>query len=129
MRWWSAQDWDGARAPWRWWPRLWKRLSQPAVFDADALFALPLAEAAGGQRVLTPHEGELEQLLGADALKPGRVAAVIALAKAAHCIALLKGPGTLVAQPDGALSQNSTGNPGASHRRRLGTSCLERSPL
>jgi hydroxyethylthiazole kinase-like uncharacterized protein yjeF len=90
---------------------LWKRLPQPSVFDADALFALPMTETAGGQRVLTPHEGELKHLLGADALKPGRVAAVSALAKAARCIALLKGPGTLVARPDGALSQNSTGNP------------------
>ena len=90
---------------------LWKRLSIPAVFDADALFALPLAEAAGAARVLTPHEGELKRLLGPQALNEGRVAAVLALARAGRCVALLKGPATLVALPDGAMTQNSSGNP------------------
>jgi hydroxyethylthiazole kinase-like uncharacterized protein yjeF len=90
---------------------LWERLAKTAVFDADALFALPLATACAGPRVLTPHEGELKQLLGPEALKDGRRAAVRTLAKAGHCVALLKGPATLVSQAEGPLSENSTGNP------------------
>ena len=48
---------------------LWKALPMPAVFDADALWAIShlppsaLADHAG-PRVLTPHAGELQRLLG-----------------------------------------------------------------
>lgn len=90
--------------------QLWEYLPQATVFDADALFALPLAKPSAGPRVLTPHEGELEQMLGADALKDGRQAAARALAVAGHCVALLKGPASLVAGPEGAMTVNNTGN-------------------
>jgi len=90
---------------------LWDRLPMPAVFDADALFALRLGAAPGGERVLTPHEGELLRLLGPAALSQGRPAAARALAAAAAAVALLKGPSTLVARPDGSLSVNSEGGP------------------
>ena len=90
---------------------LWAQAALPALFDADALHALDLGQAPGGPRVLTPHEGELKALLGPSALDAGRPAAARALAKAAHAVALLKGPSTLVARPDGGLSINTTGNP------------------
>ena len=89
---------------------LWQRLPGPAVFDADALTALDLGGVPGGERVLTPHEGELKRLLGPDALNAGRVAAVRLLAQRSASTALLKGPATLVAMPDGRLSINTSGN-------------------
>lgn len=90
---------------------LWRRLPQPAVFDADALSALKAGEAAGGPRILTPHEGELKALLGEGALGDGRDAAAWALSELFNAVALLKGPGTLVAEPGGRLSVNQNGGP------------------
>jgi NAD(P)H-hydrate epimerase len=89
---------------------LWQRLPEPAVFDADALFQLDLGRPPAGERVLTPHEGELKRLSGSGALDAGRVAAVRSLAARSRGVALLKGPATLVAQPDGRLSVNTSGN-------------------
>lgn len=89
---------------------LWARLDKPAVFDADALHALALGAPCGGPRILTPHEGELKALLGKDALDRGRIAAARALVSASSAVVLLKGPGTLVAGLDGALTVNSGGS-------------------
>lgn len=89
---------------------LWRRLPMPAVFDADALASLDVDDAPGGERVLTPHEGELKGLQGPQALQAGRVAAVRALARRSGAVTLLKGPATLVAQPDGGLTVNGSGN-------------------
>jgi hydroxyethylthiazole kinase-like uncharacterized protein yjeF len=89
---------------------LWTRAALPALFDADALHALALAQAPGGPRVLTPHEGEFKALMGPLSLDQGRPAAARALASAASAVALLKGPATLVARPDGAWSINTTGS-------------------
>ena len=100
-----GRDW-GTQALVQW---LWEHLSQPAVFDADALVHLDFSKTPGGPRVLTPHEGELIKLLGADALAKGRPAAARKLAAASRSIALLKGNATLVASPDGTLSVNTTG--------------------
>lgn len=90
--------------------QLWQDLPQPCVFDADALAALDLAQAPGGPRVLTPHEGELKLILGPSSLDAGRPAAARTLAQRAHGVALLKGPGTLIALPDGTLSENPSGS-------------------
>jgi hydroxyethylthiazole kinase-like uncharacterized protein yjeF len=88
---------------------LWSGLPVPTVFDADGLHGLrPAAFAA--PRVLTPHEGELLGLMGPRGLDAGRPAAALALAEAFQSVALLKGPGTLVARPDGRVSVNSTGS-------------------
>jgi len=92
----------------------------PAVFDADALWALAtcsaLAEHAG-PRLLTPHAGEMLRLLGRE---PADVTAtdrgfleVEATRMAAEIggVILLKGSATLVT--DGHReSRNTTGNPG-----------------
>lgn len=90
---------------------LWRRVTLPMLVDADALHALDLAVMPGGERVLTPHEGELKAMQGPDALEQGRVAAVLALARRSHAVALLKGPGTLSAAPDGRLRINQSGGP------------------
>jgi NAD(P)H-hydrate epimerase len=89
---------------------LWRGAALPSLFDADALHALALGEKPAGPRVLTPHEGELKAMMGARALEGGRPAAVGALARAAEGVALLKGPATLVARPDGRLSINCGGS-------------------
>jgi NAD(P)H-hydrate epimerase len=91
--------------------QLWQKGSRPAVFDADALALLDLEQRPGGPRVLTPHEGELQAMLGLQALHEGRAAAARLLALKCHGVALLKGPGTLVARADGTLSVNSNGSP------------------
>jgi NAD(P)H-hydrate epimerase len=90
---------------------LWARLPRPAVFDADALHALSLGARPGAERILTPHEGEFIGLMGPGALEAGRVHGARSLAAAASAVALLKGPSTLVATPDGLLSVNVGGSP------------------
>ena len=52
--------------------------------------------------VLTPHDGEYARLTGADP-GPDRVAASRALASTSGAVALLKGPTTAVAHPDGRV--------------------------
>jgi NAD(P)H-hydrate epimerase len=101
---------------------LWRSLPQPAVFDADALFALAALDRAAlavhaGPRILTPHAGELLGLLGADpgspfaADRPLLEREAAALATAADVVVVLKGPGSLVV--DRAREcRNETGNPG-----------------
>jgi ADP-dependent NAD(P)H-hydrate dehydratase/NAD(P)H-hydrate epimerase len=90
---------------------LWGRLPQCALFDADALAALEPGIPTAGPRILTPHAGELKRLLGPQALEQGREPAVHALAKAYGAIALLKGPGTLVATPQGRCARCASGTP------------------
>jgi hydroxyethylthiazole kinase-like uncharacterized protein yjeF len=72
----------------------------PVVIDGDGLFALAGIAQRGAATVLTPHDGEYRQLTGA---LPGadRIAAVRSLAAAYGCVVLLKGPTTVVADPDG----------------------------
>lgn len=89
-----------------------------AVLDADALNAL----AAGKLKrlplpkntVLTPHPGEAARLLGSSVrqVQADRPAAAKALAETYGCVAVLKGSGTLIAQPDGTLWRCSVGNAG-----------------
>jgi NAD(P)H-hydrate epimerase len=79
----------------------------PTVIDGDGLYAI--ADDTGGAAVLrerraptvlTPHEGEFAHLTGAS---PGtdRLTDVRRLAAGAESVVLLKGPTTIVAEPDG----------------------------
>jgi NAD(P)H-hydrate epimerase len=99
---------------------LWRTVEGPAVFDADALWALAtcpsLAEHAG-PRLLTPHAGEMLRLLGRDpagaeaADRPFLEAEARTMAAGIGAVVLLKGAGTLVT--DGRReAHNPTGNPG-----------------
>ena len=87
------------------------------VLDADALNAL----AAGRLRnplpentILTPHPGEAARLLGCTVadVQADREQAVLRLAETYHCVAVLKGSGTLIAAPGGELLHNAAGNAG-----------------
>ena len=98
-------------------------LQSPArrlVLDADALNVLAgrmelLRRAATETSVIiTPHPGEAARLLGVTgaAIQSNRVQAAQQLAARSGAIVVLKGAGTLVATPEGAVHVNLTGNPG-----------------
>ena len=90
----------------------------PIVVDADALNALaadPDALHARARRglplaILTPHAGEYARLAGAP-VGADRVAAARELAARLDAIVLLKGPGTVIAAPDGRAVVNRTDSP------------------
>jgi len=74
----------------------------PLVLDADGLNAFAGKAEALRERsvptVLTPHHAEYERVLGAP-VGDDRIAAARRLAEATGCVALLKGPGTVIAEP------------------------------
>lgn len=77
----------------------------PLVVDADGLTHLASGDPPGssgpaGTTVLTPHDGEYGRLMGG---RPGpdRFEAASALARRWRAVTLLKGPCTIVADPDG----------------------------
>jgi len=88
--------------------------AQPQVWDADALNLL-----AGGvvgapaNVVLTPHPGEAARLLGCDigTVQADRPAAALALARRYGAVVVLKGAGSLVADPQGRLALCGHGHP------------------
>lgn len=95
-----------------------ERIEAPLVIDASGLnaFAGRAAEINphGRPRVITPHPGELARLVGVDAasINAARVDVAREAARAAKCIVVLKGHQTLIADPDGYVRVNPTGNPG-----------------
>ena len=84
----------------------------PLVIDADGLNALADSQRSRGRlgktRVLTPHPGELGRLTGktADAVNADRAAAARKAAKEWGAIIVLKGAHTVVAHPDGRVSED-----------------------
>lgn len=84
----------------------------PMVVDADALMHLP-AEPIGVPAVLTPHAGELAQLLevGRAEIEARPLEYVRRAAERCDCVVLLKGRRTLVSDPDGRVRANLTGVP------------------
>jgi hydroxyethylthiazole kinase-like uncharacterized protein yjeF len=64
--------------------------------------------------VITPHPGELARLLGSTAndINAHRIDAAREAARATGCIVVLKGFQSLIAEPDGHVNVNPTGNPG-----------------
>ena len=99
---------------------LWRNLSGPAVLDADALWALAQVQrdqlrTHAGPRVLTPHQGEMQRLLGrpatADVTRSDLERAAAALAAEIDAVIVLKGAGTFIVG-DGRSARNETGNPG-----------------
>ena len=87
----------------------------PLVLDADGINALEghmdrLQRRRGLPTVLTPHAGEFARMGGDNTLPREEVARQFA---AEHgCVLVLKGPGTVVAAPDGRVAVNTTGNDG-----------------
>jgi hydroxyethylthiazole kinase-like uncharacterized protein yjeF len=90
----------------------------PLVLDADGLNAFEgrAEELTGKGRtlVITPHPGEMARLLGSSvaAVQKDRINIARAFAREHELIVVLKGHRTLIAEPDGTLWVNTTGNPG-----------------
>lgn len=90
----------------------------PAVVDASAIGALAghceLLRSRPAPTVLTPHVGELARLLEVDpaAVAGARLAHARQAALDTGCVVVLKGQATLIAEPDGTVWVNATGNPG-----------------
>jgi NAD(P)H-hydrate epimerase len=79
----------------------------PLVVDGDGLAAVdgPL----GAEAVLTPHAGEYERLTGSP-LGPDRLDAARSMAARLGAVVLLKGPATVVANPQGEALISVTGD-------------------
>jgi yjeF C-terminal region, hydroxyethylthiazole kinase-related len=90
----------------------------PLVIDADGINAFEghAEELHGRNRplIITPHPGEMGRLTGlsVDAVQENRVKVARDFAMAHRAIVVLKGYHTLVADRDGAVWVNTTGNPG-----------------
>jgi NAD(P)H-hydrate epimerase len=89
----------------------------PLVLDADGLNLLaiePRRFDPARQVVLTPHPGEAARLLHCPVgeIERDRFAAARALAQRFGAVVVLKGAGSLVADPDGRLDVCPWGNPG-----------------
>lgn len=99
------------------WSRaVWRRLldgDSPVVLDADGL---NLLSGHGFERtdwILTPHPGEAARLLDASPadIQRDRFAAVRELASRYRAVVVLKGAGSLVAEPGGRVALCPFGNP------------------
>jgi NAD(P)H-hydrate epimerase len=90
----------------------------PTVLDADGLNAVATdPDRLGAIRaplVLTPHPGELARLRRTTiaAIQADRLGTAEETAHACKAVVVLKGAHTVIAEPQGALAMNLTGNPG-----------------
>jgi NAD(P)H-hydrate epimerase len=89
----------------------------PSVMDADALNALEgktaVFKKAKAPVVITPHPGEFSRLSGKsrDDIEADRIEAARAFSGEAGVTLVLKGVPTVVAEPEGEVFINPTGNP------------------
>ncbi|HEX2227601.1 MAG TPA: NAD(P)H-hydrate dehydratase [Candidatus Binatia bacterium] len=106
---------DAARSTLRW---LLRHLDIPWVIDADGLNNLALdldrLKAAKTPPVITPHPGEMARLIGQTtaAVNQDRIGVATEFATRHHCYVVLKGARSIIANPDGKVYINPTGNPG-----------------
>ena len=106
---------DGASATLEWILDTWQG---PLLLDADAINLLSgRPERLAGREsppVLTPHPGELARLLGrsTEEVVADRVAAAREAAARAQAVVVAKGFRTVVAEPDGEVFVNPTGDAG-----------------
>jgi hydroxyethylthiazole kinase-like uncharacterized protein yjeF len=96
------------------------RAQIPVVLDADGLNAFEeQRQALNGQRhplIITPHPGEMARLTGlsVEQIQEDRIGVARRYAKEHQTYVVLKGDHTVVAEPDGKMWINNTGNPGMS---------------
>ncbi|HXM20422.1 MAG TPA: NAD(P)H-hydrate dehydratase [Terriglobales bacterium] len=94
------------------------KCKSPLVLDADGLNAFEgrATELSGKGRslVITPHPGEMARLAGSTVavVQRDRINVARTFAREHELIVVLKGHRTLIAQPDGTVWVNTTGNPG-----------------
>ncbi len=93
----------------------WKK---PLILDADALYvfrnAMEELKATPAPMMLTPHSGEMARLLGISSEEVEKARPEIArlCAEKTGKVVMLKGARTLVANPEGTIFINPTGNEG-----------------
>ncbi|MEY4167380.1 MAG: hypothetical protein RIR52_1204 [Acidobacteriota bacterium] len=99
--------------------RLVERRRGPVVIDADGLNALAPwpADLRGSPDlpiVITPHPGEMARLAGMTIaeIEQDRIGVARRMARQHQLIVVLKGAGTVIADPSGRVVINSTGNEG-----------------
>lgn len=90
----------------------------PLILDADALGVCGEAIEqlqARALTVLTPHPGEMRQLIAHCSLDrladADRIGQALGVAESLHAIVVLKGHRTVIASPDGQVFINSSGTP------------------
>ena len=94
-----------------------RRSTLPLVVDADGLNAvahdLESVADATVPVILTPHPGEMSRLLGrlTKDIQANRLDAALELAERTKAIVVLKGAQTIIANPEGRVMINTTGNP------------------
>ncbi len=93
------------------------RTSVPVVLDAGALTILAeceglqqLVRERGAVTILTPHDGEFARLGGVVDGR-GRLEAARVMARQQGAVVVLKGPGTVIAAPDGTCFVDVEGGP------------------
>ena len=97
-----------------------RKYKMQIVLDADGLNAFEDRAAElkdkAGDLVITPHPGEMARLTGLTipAVQRDRLNVARSFAREHQLIVVLKGNRTLIAQPDGTVWVNTTGNPGMS---------------
>lgn len=93
---------------------------QPMVIDADGLNLMAEDPALGrqcarrsGPTIITPHPGEASRLLdlSVEHIQSHRQQCTQQLAEKFNAVAVLKGHQTVIANPQGEFSVNTTGNP------------------
>jgi NAD(P)H-hydrate epimerase len=100
--------------------RIVARCPLPMVIDADGLNALSadlsVLAKAGAKAILTPHPGEMARLarISNSEVQADRIGTAEAFARKHGCWLVLKGARTVIAEPDGQVYINPTGNPALS---------------
>ncbi len=93
-----------------------KACKKPLVLDADALNLISqnpeLIELVPKGSILTPHVGEFNRLMGASNSSMERIEKQKEFSKKHQLVVVLKGAHTSIANVDGTVWFNSTGNPG-----------------
>lgn len=89
----------------------------PVVVDADALTSLVghchILQEATSSVVITPHPGEMARLLETSTqdVQSNRIGVAESFARQFGVVVVLKGHGTVIADPSGRVAINTTGNP------------------
>jgi len=95
-----------------------RRFEIPLVLDADGINAIQgkteIIASYQGPLVITPHPGEMARLVGISVaeVQRDRIKAALNLSKNTGKVVVLKGAGTVIAEPEGKCWVNTTGNPG-----------------
>ena len=97
---------------------LFAQTETPIILDADGINAaarhISIVEAAHAPLILTPHPAELARLLNLTVAQVQAVRQTVAKTAARRfgATVVLKGHRTVIAQPNGTVFVNDTGNPG-----------------